>query len=65
LLLHSKVDILIEFGETTALGNDAQFMVFVRYRATEDYVEQFFFCCALAKHTTRKDMFKKVDSFTK
>jgi len=37
----------------------------VRYRATEDYVEQSLFCCPLAKHTTRKEMFKKVDSFTK
>ena len=28
-------------------------MVFVRYRTTEDHVEQFLFCCLLAKHTTR------------
>jgi len=41
------------------------FMVFVRYRATENYVGQFLFCCPLAKHTTRMEMFKKVDSFTK
>jgi len=41
------------------------FMVFVRYRATEDYVERFLFCCPLAKHRTRKEIFKKVDSFTK
>jgi len=54
-----------ELGETTALGNDVQFIMFVRYRAPEDYVEQFFSCCPLAKHTTRKDMVKKVDSFTK
>jgi len=47
------------------LGNDTQFMLFVRYRATEDYGEQLLFCCPLAKHTTRKEMFKKVDSFTK
>jgi len=40
-------------------------MVFVQYRATEDYVEQILFCCPLAKHTTRKEMFKKVDSFAK
>jgi len=40
-------------------------MVIVRYCATEDYVEQFLFCCTLAKHTIRKEMFKKVDSFTK
>jgi len=30
-------------------------MLFVRYRATEDFVEQFLFCCPLAKHTTRKE----------
>ena len=40
-------------------------MVFVQYRVTEDYVEQFLICCPLAKHTTRKEMLKKVDSFTK
>jgi len=40
-------------------------MVFVQYRATEDYVEQILFCCPLAKRTARKEMFKKVDSFTK
>jgi len=37
-------------------------MVFVRYRATEDYVQQILFCSPLAKHTARKEMFKKVDS---
>ena len=52
-----------EMGEITELGNNGQFMVFVRCGATEDYVEQFLFCCPLAKHTTK--MFKKVDSFTK
>jgi len=40
-------------------------MVFVRYRASEHYVEQFLFRCPLAKHTTSKGMFKKIDSFTK
>jgi len=35
----------------------------VRLRTT--YVEQFLFCFPLAKHATRKEMFKKVDSFTK
>jgi len=40
-------------------------MVFVRYGATEDNVGQFFFCCPLAKHTTREEMFEKVDTFTK
>jgi len=39
-------------GETTDLGNDAQFMVFMRYHVTEDYVELLLFCCPLAKHTT-------------
>jgi len=40
-------------------------MVFVRYRATDDYVENFLFCCKLAKHTTRKEMVKKVNPFTR
>jgi len=67
LLLLRSENLISELGETADLGNDAQFMLFVRYRANEDYVEQFHFCCPLAKHTTRKEMFKfkRVDSFTK
>ena len=34
-------NLISEFGETTDLENDAKFIVFARYRATEDYVEQF------------------------
>jgi len=52
-----------ELGETTDLGSDAEFMVFVRYRATEDYVKQFLFCRPCAKHTIGKEIFKKVKSF--
>jgi len=33
-------------------------------RVTEDCVKQFLFCRPLAKHTTGKEMFKTVDSFT-
>jgi len=54
-----------ELVETADFGNDAQFMVFVRYRATENYVEQSLLCCPLVKRITRKAMFKKVESFTK
>jgi len=57
LLLQSEEEILFLgrlLRKTADLGNDAQFMVFVRYCATEDYVEQFLFCCPLAEHTTRK-----------
>ena len=38
-------------------------MKFVRYRAANDYVEQFFFCGQLSKNTTGKEILKKVDSF--
>jgi len=31
-------------------------MALVQCRATEDNVEQFFFCRRLAKHTTEKEM---------
>jgi len=58
-------NLILELGETTDLGNDAQFMVFLRYRATEDYLQQLLFCCPLVKHATRKEMSKKVDSVTK
>jgi len=47
-------NLILDLGETADLGNDAQLMVFVRYRATEDYVEQFLFSRSLAKHTTGK-----------
>ena len=40
-------------------------MMFVRYHATEDYMEQILFCCPLGKHATRKEMFQKLDPFTK
>jgi len=49
-----------ELDEITDLGNDAQFTLFVRYHATEDYVAQFLFCRPLGKHTTRKEMLKKL-----
>ena len=50
-------------GETTDGGNDAQLMVSVRYRAADDYVEQFLFCRQLSKNTTAEEIFEKVDSF--
>ena len=31
-------------------------MLFMRYRVIEDYLEQFIFCCPLAKHTTGEEM---------
>jgi len=31
-------NLILELGEATDLGNDAQFIVFVRYRLTEVYV---------------------------
>jgi len=65
LLLLRSENFILELDETTDLGNDAQFMVFMRYRATEDYVELLLFCRPLAKHTTGKEMFKKVDFFIK
>ena len=34
-------NLISELAETTDFGYDAQFMVFVRYSATEDYVEEF------------------------
>jgi len=31
-------NLIAELGETTGFGNNAQFTVFVRYRASEDYI---------------------------
>ena len=42
-----------ELGETTALGNDAQFMVFVRDTVRLRTTWNNLFCCLLAKHATR------------
>ena len=53
----------LQLGETTDIGNDAQLMVFVRYRDADDYVKQFLFCRQLFKNTTGEQIFKKVDSF--
>jgi len=50
-------NLISELGETTDLGNDAQFMVFVRYRETADHTEQFLFCRPLTKHATGEEIF--------
>jgi len=49
LLLRSE-DLILQLGETTDLGNDAWFMMFVQCYGTEDYVE--YFRRPLVKHTT-------------
>ena len=58
-------NLVSELVETTDFGNDAQFIVFARCCATEDYVEQSLLCPPLDKRITRKEMLKKVESFTK
>ena len=55
----------LQFDETTDIGNDAQLMVFVRYREAVDYVEKFLFCRTLAQNTTGEEIFNKVDYFFK
>ena len=42
----------LQLDETTDISNDAQLMVFVRYRTSEDYEEQFLLCRPLTKNTT-------------
>ena len=42
----------LKLDEATDIGNDAQLMVFVQYRASENCVEQLLFCHPLAKNTT-------------
>ena len=46
-------NLILELGEITDLGKDAQFMMFMRYCANKDYTEweKFFFCHQLAKNT--------------
>jgi len=58
-------NLISKLAETTDFGNDAQFMVFARCCATMDYVEQSLLCSPLDKRITRKEMLKKVESFTK
>ena len=55
----------LQLDKTIDIGNDAQFMMFVRYLDTNDYMEQFLFCRPLAKNTTGEQIFKKVNSFFK
>ena len=55
----------LQLDETTDIGSDAQFMVFVRYFDTNDFVEQYLFCRPLAKNTTGEEIFKKVNFFFK
>ena len=55
----------LQLDETTDIGNDAQLMVFVRYRAADDYVEQFLFCCQLSKNTTGEEYLKRWIRFFK
>ena len=55
----------LQLDETTDIENDAQLMVFVQYLDINDYMEQFLFCCPLAKNTTSEQIFKRVDLFFK
>jgi len=63
LLLCSEGDIVLQSDETTDLANDAQFMVFVRYRATDAYVEHTLLCRPLVRHTTGEEMLRVDSSF--
>ena len=51
----------LRLEETTGIGSDAQFKVFVRYLVTNHYVEQFLFCHSLIKNTTGEEIFKTVN----
>ena len=58
-------NLILELGEITDLGNDAQFMVFMRYRATRDYSNNFSFAVHLPSIPQEKKCLKKVDPFIK
>ena len=53
----------LQLDETTDIGNDAQFIVFVRYLVTNDNVEKFLFCRLLFKNTTGEEIFTEMDLF--
>ena len=55
----------LQLDETTDIGNDAQLMVFVQYRAADDYVEQFLLCRQLSKNTTGEKYLKRWIRFFK
>ena len=53
----------LQLDETTDIGSDAQLMAFLRYRTSENYVEQFLICHQLIKNTTAEETFENVNSF--
>ena len=53
----------LQLDETTNIGNDAQFIVFMRYLDINDYVEKFLFCRPLTKNTTGEEIFREMDLF--
>jgi len=67
MLLRSEVEILLQswarLQVLETMHSSQCSCDTVRVRTTQ--VEQFHFSCPLAKHNTRKEMFKKVDSFTR
>ena len=53
----------IQLDETTDVRNQAQLMVYCRYRGDEDFVEELLFCSPLETTTKGLDVFNMVDDF--
>lgn len=53
----------IQIDESVDIQNNAQLMVFIRYRSSDDFREDFLFCEPLLTTATGLDIFNKVDGF--
>lgn len=53
----------IQIGESVDVQNNAQLIIFIRYRGLDNFCEEFLFCEPLTITTTGLNIFKKVDEF--
>jgi len=58
-------NLILQLGEITDFGNDAQFIAFMSYGVTKDFAEQNISLLLFTCQTYHKKCFKNVNSFSK